>query len=308
MKKIVITGPTGAIGLALIQTCMEKDITVTAVCRPGSKRIKRIPQSDRVKVVECPLDSLSQLKEELTPDYDTFFHLGWSGTTGQARMDEKQQMKNVDITLDAVELAKALGCHTFVGAGSQAEYGRVNGRLSSDTPTNPESWYGKAKLLAGMRSRETCEKFQMCHIWTRILSVYGPGDSENSMIMSTTRKLLAGERPRLTKGEQQWDYMSCQDTGKALYLLGEKGLHGKVYCLGSGKARPLREYMEILRDKINPEAELGIGEIPYGDKQVMYLCADITELKEDTGFVPNTEFEDGICDVIQWCREQEREG
>ena len=36
------------------------------------------------------------------------------------------QNKNVEYTLDAVYLAKRFGCDTFIGAGSQAEYGIVN--------------------------------------------------------------------------------------------------------------------------------------------------------------------------------------
>ena len=49
-----------------------------------------------------------------------------------------------------------------------------------------------------------------------------------------------------------------------------------------------------------PNAELGIGEVPYADKQVMYLCADIGALTADTGFVPQTSFEDGIKETLAW--------
>ena len=80
-----------------------------------------------------------------------------------------------------------------------------------------------------------------------------------------------------------------------------KGRDGGVYCLGSGTAKPLREYIESLRDCIDPDAELGFGDIPYGEAQVMYLCADTSELEADTGFVPATTFEDGIKATVQWC-------
>ena len=45
-------------------------------------------------------------------------------------------------------------------------------------------------------------------------------------------------------------------------------------------------------------------EIFYGPLQVMYLCADITALREDTGFEPRYSFEDGIKETIEWCRTQ----
>ena len=57
-----------------------------------------------------------------------------------------------------------------------------------------------------------------------------------------------------------------------------------------------------MRDAINPEAKLGVGEVPYGPKQVMYLCADIDELKKDTGFEPQISFEDGIRKTIDWIK------
>ena len=54
------------------------------------------------------------------------------------------QNANIKYTLDAVELAKRLGCKTFIGAGSQAEYGRVEGTISEKTDKNPENGYALA--------------------------------------------------------------------------------------------------------------------------------------------------------------------
>ena len=83
-----------------------------------------------------------------------------------------------------------------------------------------------------------------------------------------------------------------------------KGKDGGVYCLGSGEPRKLAEYIEKIRDKIAPDATLGLGDIPYAEGQVMYLCADISELQEDTGYTPSTSFEDGIAKTIAWYKER----
>ncbi len=303
MKKIIITGPTGSIGLALIQKCIQNNIEVTAVCRPGSDRIKRIPQSANVHVVECPLNQLAELEKQLEKGYDVFYHFGWDGTFGNSRNNMHGQLTNIQYTLDAVELADRLQCRTFIGAGSQAEYGRVEGTLSAETPANPENGYGIAKLCAGQMSRILCGQKNIRHIWTRILSIYGPGDGETTMVMSTIGKLLKGEVPDFTKSEQMWDYLYSEDAAKALFLLGDKGQAGKTYCIGSGQAKPLREYIEAIRDLVHPGAALGIGNIPYSDKQVMYLCADIQELKNDTGFSADYTFEDGVRKTVEWYKE-----
>lgn len=302
MKRIVVTGPTGAIGIALIEHCIQQNVEVYALCRRGSKRRERIPKHPLVHVVECNLEEMRNLTTADIPTMDVFYHLGWDATIGDGRNDMYLQLKNVQYTLDATELADRLGCQAFVGAGSQAEYGRFQGNLNGQTPTFPENGYGIAKLCAGQMSRVQCQKHGIKHIWTRILSVYGPYDSEKTMIYTTIQKLLNGERPLLTKGEQKWDYLYCEDAARALFLLGERGKTNKIYCIGSGMAIPLIKYIQILRDKINPKAELGIGEIPYGAKQVMYLCADISELTEDTGFLPKVSFDEGIENTIQWMK------
>ena len=235
--------------------------------------------------------------------YDVFYHFAWGGTTGDGRNDCEIQEKNIRYALDAAALAKRFGCSAFVGAGSQAEYGRVEGNLNSQTPAFPENGYGMAKLCAGQMTRLYCRQAGMRHVWTRILSIYGPGDGAGSMVMSAIHRLLAGETPAFTKGEQQWDYLYSGDAAKALLLLGEKGHDGGVYCLGSGKARPLADYIGMIRDAIDPRLSVALGAVPYAPGQVMYLCADIAKLKEDTGFAPEVSFEEGIKKTIMWVKE-----
>lgn len=306
MKRVLITGPTGAIGTALIRRLIREKIEVTAVCRTESARADAIPDSPYVERIFCDLAELQKLPSLVKkPEYDIFYHFAWDGTFGGSRNNLQGQLKNAEYTLDAVEIAKELGCRRFVGAGSQAEYGRTEQKLEPDTPAFPENGYGTAKLCAGQMSRLRCEQLGMEHIWVRILSVYGPGDGKNTLIMYAIRQLLRGEAVELTEGRQIWDYLYAEDAAEALYLLGEKGVSGKTYPVGSGEAVPLRHYLEILRDQIRPDAEMKWGAVPYGTQQVMHLSADLTELTKDTGFVPKYSFSEGIAETIQWCRQQE---
>jgi nucleoside-diphosphate-sugar epimerase len=212
------------------------------------------------------------------------------------------QNRNVTYALDAVRAAQRFGCRRFIGAGSQAECGRVEGLLRPDTPAFPENGYGIAKLCAGQMTRELAHQLGLEHIWTRILSIYGPNDGAQSMVMSTIRKLLAGEVPQLTKGEQMWDYLYSGDVASAFRLLGEKGQDGKLYVLGSGQARPLADYVRAIRDAVAPGAEIALGAIPYPPKLVMFLQADITEIRQDTGWAPTVPFEQGIRETIRSVR------
>lgn len=294
MKRAVITGATGAIGTALIKELIQKNIEVLVICREGSKRNENIPSSPLVTKVYCNLEQLHTAGNFTGKEYDVFYHFAWAGTTGAARNDMFLQNLNVKYSLDAVLLAKKLGCKAFVGAGSQAEYGRVEGVLTPNTPVNPENGYGMAKLCAGQMTRQLAKENNLSHIWVRVLSIYGPNDTENSMVMSTVNKLKQNITPNFTKGEQMWDYLHSSDAARAFYLLGEKGVSGKTYVLGSGIAKPLKEYIKIIQKEINPHCEVNLGAIPYADNQVMHLKADISELRKDTGFEPEVDFEQGI--------------
>lgn len=299
MKTAVITGSTGAIGTALCAKLIKEGVKVYAVCRRDSTRTDRLPEG--AELVFCGLDELSELSGKID-HADVFYHFAWAHTIGAGRNDMYSQTDNIRYTLDAVKAAKALGCECFVGAGSQAEYGRHSGPLTPDTPCFPENGYGMAKLCAGQMSREMCGEYGIRHVWARILSVYGPYDGEKTMITSVIRSLLNGEEPPLTEGGQMWDYLFSGDAAEALYLMWLKGKNGSVYPLGSGTVRSLREYIEILRDAIDPSLTLGFGKIPYGKRQVMYLGADMSKVSEDLGFKPSRSFEDGIKATIDYIK------
>ncbi len=306
LHSAIVTGCTGAIGVALCRLLGSRGIGVCALVRPGSCRNERLKGVPGVEIIECDVSQLRRLTGS-TDDLraDAFFHLAWSNTTGAGRNDMDAQVGNIRHTLDAVHAAKALGCGVFIGAGSQAEYGRHDAALDPQTPCFPENGYGMAKLCAGQMSRVECAKLGIDHIWPRILSVYGPCDGENAMIPQLIRKLLAGERPALTAGEQLWDYLYADDAAEALYRLALYGKNGRVYTVGSGATRPLREYVETVRDAVDPRLPLGFGEVPYGKKQVMRLEADIRALREDAGFFPKVDFETGIERTIEWMRRED---
>ena len=305
IKRAIVSGATGAVGMALLEELTARHIEVLVLCR-AEGRFARIPQHPLITCKTCALTDLGTLPNDTGKSYDAFFHLAWNGTAGAARHDTALQLENVHTTLGAVDAAHRFGCRVFVGAGSQAEYGRHSHALTTTTPAYPESAYGMAKLAAGHFSRLLAELHQMRHVWVRILSVYGPYDSDGSLITNTTRLLLNGSTPTLTAGEQIWDYLYSRDAAKALYLLGDCGKHGIAYPLGSGHARPLRHYVEALRDAIEPSAALEFGQLPYSPAQVMHLRADISALRADTGWQPETDFAEGVRKTVQFVRESDR--
>ncbi len=303
MRRAIVTGATGPLGVALARYLAERNVLVTALVHPGSKRIGDVPTSEGIDILECDLSALPPLATRLPYRYDVFFHLGWRATDSRmSRNDPSIHALNILYTLDAVNLSHALGCRTFVGAGSQSELIRSEPGLAANVPGVSEESYGIAKYAAGRLSLRLCQQYGTRHFWARIVSIYGPVERETTALMYCIHKLLKGEKPSLTRGEQLWDYLYAADCARALYLIAEKGRHGTAYPVASGRVRPLREYFECVRDCIDPSLPLGVGEKEYRPGQAMRWCADVQMLTEDTGFVAEYSFERGITETIAWVR------
>ena len=305
MKNIVITGASSMIGTAIAEACLQEDTgRIYCVVRQGCQKLYRLPDNDRIRIIFCDADAYGQLPALIPEPCEVFYHIAWSVTGSARNQNLKGQAANIGYTLDAVEAAAALGCRSFIGAGSQAEYGRLDlDRISPDSPVHPEQAYGIAKYAAGRLAAQAAEAHGMDWHWVRIFSVYGGYDKPGTMIASAIRKMLAGEHVAFTAGEQRWDYLYSGDAGRAFYLIGSRAAGSGIYCLGSGSARPLKEYIGILAEKLGTSQLAGIGERPYGRGAVMNLCADISALTADTGWQPGISFEDGIAETIAVIRQ-----
>ena len=296
----VITGAGGFIGDALVSELLDSGYQVHALVRPGSPTGQDI-ETNGAHVVPCDLADTGQLATMIDAPCDVFLHCGWQGTARVQRADAKAQIANISSTLAAVEVAASLGCTSFIGVGSQAEYGNADGVLAPDSPTIPPTFYGAAKLGACHLSRLRARALGMRHLLDRLFSVYGPCAHEDTLVMSVWHALLEGRSPRLTSCDQLWDYLFRDDAALALRCICEQGRDGAVYCVGSGIARPLADYVEMIRDAVNPAVELRFGEIAQAPSRATHLEADVSALFADTGFVPRVPFETGIRRTVDWC-------
>ncbi len=296
MKRIIVTGATGCVGTAVVRKSLAKGYDVTCIVHSDSNRLTNLPQNEHVQIVRCNLSDYASL--QLHDKYDVFIHLAWEKTFGASRDNAEVQVQNIQYTLEACKLAKRCGCDVFVGAGSQAEYGVQKSDLTSELFVNPESGYGIAKYAAGKLSALLCNNLGIRQNWVRILSVYGPNDGPNTLISYVIKELKECRSPELTKCEQMWDYLYSDDAAEAILAIAENGKNGKVYPLGAGKGNRLSEYIEIIRNLINPSIELKFGAKEYYPHQPMHLVADITDLTTDTGWKPSVAFKDGILTMI----------
>lgn len=294
---IAITGATSMIGVATIKACIEKQISVIAFVRKDSDKISRIKDFPSIDIVYCDLHEMSTFFSNNLHS-DIFIHLAWAFTDKKGRNNVSMQIKNVKYAIDAVTLAEKLGCKKFIGAGSQAEFGIKNTKLTSDTPADPITAYGIAKYAAGKMTKLECEQRGIQFNWARILSIYGKLDRENNLVKSIIRNARNNCSMPLSSCEQFWDYLYEDDAGRAFVAIAEKGIDKKYYNIASETPRPLKQYVEEIVSIVNPSYNPKYGTLHNDSSTPIYLAADVTELKNDTGWKPLVDFEKGIKNML----------
>lgn len=306
---IVVTGATSMLGVATIEQILqnEPDGRIIAVVREKSGNLSRLPHDTRIHIVECNAGEYRKLPELIQEKCGLFYHFAWLATGKGRNKSILDQSKNIMVCLEALTVAHELGCKKFIGAGSQAEYGLLDlDKITPASPVNPIQPYGIAKYAAGKLSLKLAEQLDMDCLWVRVFSIYGPNDKKTTLVNTAVEGLLNSRRVSFTPAEQRWDYLYCDDAGRAFYLIGKKSEGRKVYCLGSGEARPLKEYILEMQQIINPDCPVGIGDVPYPENCVMNICADISDIQTDTGWKPEVSFEDGIKSIVKTKMDEKR--
>ncbi|GFI58894.1 dTDP-glucose 4,6-dehydratase [Muribaculaceae bacterium] len=211
-------------------------------------------------------------------------------------------MINVNMTLDCMKLAIAIGIKKIVFPGSTNEYLYYGKPLNKDAVPSPSNAYGAAKIALRYLCSDYATRNNIEFVYAIIAGIYAADRRDNNVIFYTIDKLLKKEKPLLTKLEQLWDYIYVDDVIAALTAIGKKGKGGAVYAIGHGDNWALSNYIKIIHKKIDSSLPLGIGEVPYVSEKLPSSCIDLTDIERDTGFKPQVDFEEGITKVIDKIR------
>lgn len=301
MKKAIVTGATGFLGVWLVKELACQGIEVIAVVRSEQSEVGPLTQYDNVRIVVCPLADMASLPTLIEDkNVDVFYHLAWAGTSGVDRADIKLQLGNVQASCDAVKAAAEIGCSKFVNAGSIMEYEAMQYIPMDGSTPGLGSIYSAAKQAADFMAKTLAVSRSMPYVNAIISNIYGAGEKSARFINSTLRRFLNDERAAFTHGEQLYDFIYVSDAARAFYLIGENGKAYTSYYVGNQVPHPLKEFITRIRDVVDNTLELNFGEIPFQGALLLYDEFDMSKLNRELGFVPEISFEQGIEKTIGW--------
>ena len=289
--KAVITGANSFLGQSLSATLFSRGWQVVQVARRPFNTAHNMQQ------VYLSMSEYEHLGEAVGP-CDCFIHLAWNGTRGNARMDSKLQNQNVVCSLNALKSMLRYGCRRVLSAGSQAEYGSHQNKITEESICTPNTDYGKAKLAFFHNMSQLCAEAGVSHKEPRFFSLYGPGDYDKSLIITVLKAMLRNEPCKLTQGIQMWDFLYLDDAVEALADLCEEDCQDGVYNFGSGDSRPLKNYVLEMASITKTKSELLFGALPYPATGMVSLWPDISKLQSQITWKPHVHFEEGICRIL----------
>ena len=293
LMKVLLTGGSGFIGKRCCEQLLLDGFEVLSISRSPTSILGVVAI---VGDINNPDLTIEEAIGSFRPD--VVLNLGWEGVANSEHGDPSQQ-NNLNGIPTIMSWAFQSGAKRWIGLGSQAEYGLINGVISETTQCNPVTEYGKAKLSACHLSERLAKELGLEWTWVRLFSCYGPGDDGKWLIPYTIRQLLAGQPVELTPGEQIWDYLYIQDVVDALCLMTRKNVAG-LYNLGSGFPVKIKDVALKLAQIIGRVELLEIGQKPYNHDQIMWMQADPTKIARDLGWRPKIKLDRGLQYTVEY--------
>lgn len=298
--KVVITGAAGFAGSAFARRALAAGWETVLVTRPGHSGPWR-----ESEVLAVPMEDYEALGKR-TGGCDCFVHLAWAGTRGQQRANQELQAWNAFYSAKGVESMLRAGCGRVIITGSQAEYGPHGGRITEETECRPDTAYGKAKLRFFHEALGLCARNGAGCKELRVFSLFGPGDSPDTLVSSTLRNMRKNAPCRFTQGTQRWDYLYVSDAAEALFRSCIEECPEGCYNIASGDSRTLREYIEGMAEITGTKSPLLFGAI--SSEPQPGLWPDISKARLALHWAPQITFEEGIRATLKALdREEEKQ-
>ncbi|MCL2627426.1 MAG: GDP-mannose 4,6-dehydratase [Oscillospiraceae bacterium] len=299
--KALITGSRGFAGRHLSAELISNNYTVYGIDLHKDENTTAVDILDRQAIREC----IKSIKP------DVIFHLA-----AQAEIPlswKKPQLTFEVNVIGTVNLLEAVreenpACR-IVLIGSADQYG-VTGIVKpiSETVTlSPKNPYAVSKKAQEEMALLYVKAYGLDICMTRSFNHCGPGQSLGFIASDICSGIVAieqGKAEDLKVGnlEAIRDFTDVRDIVKAYRLIGEKGVSGEVYNVGSGIGIKIQEVLNTLINMVECEIVVTADKDRMRISDTPVVVCDNTKLAKHTGWSPVIPIEATLREALEYYR------
>ena len=321
VRKILITGGNGFIGLKLINYIIKKNKNyhIRIIDNLSTSKIDEIKKlnffikfnsfkklkSNKRGIFFCKADILNKnVVSDALKDIDIVVHLAANAGVAKSISDPIFDMANNILgTLNILESVQKNKIKKFIFSSSNAVIGKTNKRINEKTDKSPTNPYGVSKLSCETYINTFSELYKIPSIILRFGNVYGPGSiNKTSIIPKFIKKIQKKEICFIYgDGNQTRDFIYIDDLINAIYKSIDLKLKNcEIFQISNGKQTSVKEISEIISNqffnilKIKPIFKYSKERI--GDVKKNY--SSIKKANNILKWYPKVDLEDGIKKTI----------
>lgn len=307
--KALIIGGAGFVGGYLIRELNGSGWEVHATRLPD-ENLSEVCCSHFLNILEK--ENIKPLLDEVMPD--VVYHLAAQSSVSVS-WKKPQLTAEINIIgtiniLEAMREAKKQDIRLIL-LGSGEEYGFIRSEacpISENEPLNPGNIYAATKACQGMLGEIYARAYKKDIINVRAFNHSGPNQLPIFVISDFCRQIAEiekGERPpEISVGNlsAQRDFTDVRDIVRAYRLLAEKGVSGKTYNIGRGKAVSIQYILDTA---------LSLAKVPIKIKQdparmrasdIPIIEPDVSRIFADTGWKSEISIEKTVEDTLDFWR------
>lgn len=165
-----------------------------------------------------------------------------------------------------VHLVKSLsqtGCNKLINIGSCMEYGNKDDQVKENAYLEPFNIYGSTKAAGTIIAHQLAAQEGLPLITLRAFGIFGEREGSHKFFPHIILSILQGREIKLTGCEQYRDYCYVDNLVDAFLLAAKSPQQNDIFNVGSGTIRPLRDYVEMIYQRMDSQVKPRYGAIPY---------------------------------------------
>ena len=296
--RAIVTGGAGFIGSHVVDALVSRGDQVAVVDSlvHGSRENVSAGAELHVRDIREPLDDLF---EHVRPE--AVFHLA---AQADVRVSVERPVDDAEVnvlgTVRILEAARGHGAQVVFASTGGAIYGDCVEAAREDSPREPLSPYGTAKLAAEEYLSAYNRLYGSRHISLRYGNVYGPRQDphgEAGVVAIFLGALSRGEQARIFgDGRQTRDYVYVGDV--ALATTSALGRDAGVFNVGTGRETSVVELYELCARVAGSDAQAEHAPARLGELQRSFLDPELAA--SELGFRAMVDLEDGLRATWDW--------